>query len=179
MKLGVISDTHGSTDTLSRVVERFVNHHKVDVIIHLGDEHTDINELPDKLPVPVHTVPGIYHKDYLNPKVSNRKIVEFNGYKVLLSHTPNSTTHDLPGDLRIDDVTRNREVNAVFYGHKHIPAVELRGSIVWLNPGHLKPSDNRGYPMSYAVTDILETTVNYTIYCFDNDEVLQELEVQK
>ena len=45
-------------------------------------------------------------------------------------------------------------MDVVAFGHTHIPEAKLENGVLWLNPGHLKDSDKRGYGPSFAILDI-------------------------
>ncbi|MHB8068583.1 MAG: metallophosphoesterase family protein [Desulfobaccales bacterium] len=43
------------------------------------------------------------------------------------------------------------EVRLVLYGHTHQPRVANRGGVLWINPGHLRDRQDRGYPPTFAL----------------------------
>lgn len=151
MKAGVVSDTHGSTENLREAVEWLVSAEGVDALIHLGDDVSDLREI-GSLPSDVRTVPGVFEDAYRDPGVKNRLLLDFEGVKVLLTHTPASHENDLPGDMKPGDAAASG-ADLVLHGHTHAARIEKEGSAVFVNPGHLKPSDARGGEPSFAVVD--------------------------
>lgn len=161
MKVGAISDSHGNIDWLTRVVD-WLKKMKCQKMVHLGDEWEDMNEWADM----VIRVPGILSSYYKNEKIPNRLIMEFNHWPVLLTHTLKSYKDDLPNDLKPEEVIKSGEARVVLYGHTHIPKVEKKGSILYINPGHLKPEDKQGFPASFAFLDFEPTFLNVKIIDF-------------
>jgi len=97
----------------------------------------------------------------------------------LLTHTPSSHEHDSPQDIKPEETSSSGQVDAVFYGHTHIPKAEIKDGILWLNPGHLRPSDKRGYPPSYAIVEINGAAMHMTIYSALDRSVIQQLDWSK
>ncbi|HPY96474.1 MAG TPA: YfcE family phosphodiesterase [Candidatus Cloacimonadota bacterium] len=134
----VVSDTHGNYKFLNDVLSF---EKKIDVLIHLGDEHTDIDnftELLDKMRV--FSVAGIYHRDYLNQ--SKRKL-NFNleSLRFQITHSPN--------DL---DLT-SKNIDIFIHGHTHLSLIDEHKTFVVLNPGHLKSDMDRGEYPTYMVLE--------------------------
>jgi uncharacterized protein len=151
MKAGVVSDTHGNIENLARAVERLVSS-GADILIHLGDDAADIKRLKD-LKMKVVSVPGVFESSYADKKIPNRLLEEFDGVRVLITHTPSSHEKDIPGDIKPEDVIASGGAELVLHGHTHRAGVETEGGVTLLNPGHLKPSDARGGEPSFALVD--------------------------
>ncbi len=152
MKAGVVSDTHGNIENLKEAVEWLAEVEGVDVLIHLGDDASDVREL-DCLNVRVVSVPGVFESAYSDKKIPNRLIDEFDGVWVLISHTPASHDRDLPEDIKPEDVIGKGGADVVLHGHTHRASIEKTGSVSVINPGHLKTSDARGGKPTFAVVD--------------------------
>jgi putative phosphoesterase len=153
MLLGLISDTHGHLTELRQAARRLVDEFHVDAIVHLGDDSTDADEI-EGIGVDIISVPGLFEERYRNSDMENRKIVEFDGVPVLLTHTPVADSHDRPGDINPTDAVMDGDVKAVFYGHTHHADMQEKHGAVYVNPGHLNPRDNRGEGMSFAVVEV-------------------------
>jgi len=147
MKVGVVSDSHGNVEAIEHLVQWFTLN-KCKKIIHLGDDWDDV-----KKQIEIIKVPGVFSEYYKDSKIPNRLIFEFESWKVLLTHTQKSHQNDLPKDLKPETLIKSKEVDVILYGHTHIPAIEKKEGVIYINPGHLKESDKKGYPMSFAVLE--------------------------
>ncbi len=153
MKIGVVSDSHGHIENLRRAV-RAMHEVGVDVIVHLGDDYDDVKALSDQEGTTIIQVPGVFSPYYQDPGIPNRVIAGWEGVRVLLTHTPEAHKNDLPIDLDPAEVIARGEVRLILSGHSHIPEVKEEGEVVWVNPGHVKDDDKKGYPPTYALLEI-------------------------
>jgi len=177
MKVGVVSDSHGELENLEKAVEWLVKNEKVEMIIHLGDDSDDAREI-EKFRVEVLKVPGVFENHYQNPTIPNRIVKEFKGWKVLITHTEKSHENDLPTDLKPEKLVEEKAVNIVLHGHTHIPRIEEKDGVLFVNPGHLKKEDKKGYPPSFAVIDFEEETLKVKIVSLDGREFLTKTYVK-
>jgi len=177
MKIGLVSDTHGNLKLLREVLAGF-KREKVSLVIHLGDNFDDAN-LVQEYKLDLIRVPGVYSPQYLDPEPPNRIIEDLGGLRALLTHTLSSHEHDSPQDLMPEEVVSSGQADAVFYGHTHIPKAEVKDGILWVNPGHLRPSDKRGYPPSYAIAEIDGAKTRITIYNALDRSVIQQIDWSK
>lgn len=162
MRIGVVSDSHGQVDNLRRAVTAMTKA-GVEVIVHLGDDYDDVKALSDREGVPIIQVPGVFSTYYRDPAIPNRIIEKWAGVRVLLTHTPEGHENDLPTDLKPEEVAAGEEVRMVLFGHSHIPAATAEGGVVWVNPGHLKDQDKKGYPPTYALLEIAGAEIGVRI----------------
>jgi putative phosphoesterase len=153
MKIGVVSDSHGHVNNLRRVVKT-MHEAGVEVIVHLGDDYDDVKALSHQEGTTIIQVPGVFSPYYQDPGIPNRIIEEWEGVRVLLTHTPEAHKNDLPTDLDPAAVVARGEVRVVLSGHSHIPEVKEEGGVIWVNPGHVKDDDKKGYPPTYALLKI-------------------------
>ena len=160
--IGVVSDSHGNTELLRRVALNMVKEQAVTTIVHLGDEHSDVEVLSD-LDAEIITVPGVFHPDYRNPDIANRIIRSFCGWVFMLSHTDTPHQNDLVGDPDPEEAVNYRKVDVLLFGHTHIPVVEVRNGVLCVNPGNLKDDDKKHGP-TYAILRINEDEIEATIY---------------
>ena len=175
MRVGIVSDSHQNLDSLRESAQWLVKKEKVEVIIHLGDDWDDARIL-DEFEVEVIKVPGVFSNYYQDPDIPNRKIVDFEGWKVLLTHTNTSHENDLPTDLNPEEVIAKKEVNVVLYGHTHIPKIEEVGKVLYLNPGHLKKEDKKGHPPSFGVIEFGKEKVEAKIIDLERSEEVSTCE---
>ncbi|MBN1254281.1 MAG: YfcE family phosphodiesterase [Deltaproteobacteria bacterium] len=158
MKIGVVSDSHGHVENLRRAIKA-IKGAGVDLIVHLGDDYDDVTALADQGEVPITQVPGVFSTYYQDPGIPNRLIEEWEGIKALITHTPEAHENDLPCDLKPELVAAQGEVRLVLVGHSHIPVVKEEGGVIWVNPGHLKDDDKKGYPPTYAILEVVDSEV--------------------
>jgi putative phosphoesterase len=150
MKIGVVSDSHQNLANLKKAGD-FLSKEGIEILVHLGDDFDDMAIFKD-INLEKIIIPGVYTlKYYHSPDIPNRLIKKWEGWKVLLTHSPKSHENDLPTDLKPEEITGKSEVDIVIYGHTHIPRVEKEKGIIWINPGHLKDEDKKGYPPTMAI----------------------------
>mgnify|MGYP005842391791 CR=1 FL=1 len=172
MRLGLVSDSHGEVLNLHTAARILVNDWRVDVIAHLGDECEDAAVLKE-YPVEVIQVPGVYCEHYRDPAVTNRLLRELAGYRILFTHTAAAHKNDLPGDPDPAAFAAEGNVEIVAFGHTHIPEIKVEGKVLWVNPGHLKDSDSKGFPPSFAVLELKTDGVTCRIVNLRTAEVVE------
>ena len=128
MKIGIISDTHGSLPTAVRRALSGVDH-----IIHAGDiggQHI-LDEL--ELIAPVIAVVGNcdYFGDYLTAEQTAR--IALAGTRIYVTHKPEAVTEALMG--RGDLPVHAQLPHICIHGHTHIPRNEHVGAVLMLCPG--------------------------------------------
>lgn len=160
MKIGVISDTHKNIANLNKAIEILKNL-GAEKFIHLGDDYTDIDEIGGEN---ILRVPGVFSDIYQKPHIPNRKIEDFAGMQVLLSHTISSHPNDLPDDIKPEDLIQNRKVDIILYGHTHMPDIKQENNVIFINPGHLKDEDKKGYPPTFGLLEITDREIIIRIY---------------
>jgi len=169
MLVGVVSDTHGNRQGMALLAER-LRALKVAVVLHLGDDYRDLPALKEA-GFEVLAVPGAFCPEYVQPQVPNRPVVELEGVKMLLSHTPQRHKCDLPEDP--DPQTPPPGVKLVLYGHTHTPALEKRRGIWWVNPGHLLDRIDKGHPPTFALLHLSPKKVSVEIRRLEDGEVVR------
>ncbi len=152
MKIGLLSDSHGNLAFVKKAGQYLKEKAKVDLIIHLGDDDDDVEALKG-LGIEILKVPGIFSSYYQDPAIPNRIVKDIEGVKVLITHSCDAHPNDLPQDKNPQDIIKEEKIKAVFCGHTHIPKIEERNGILWVNPGHLRESDKKGNPASFAVIE--------------------------
>lgn len=170
MKIGLLSDTHKQIVNLNEAVE-FLKTLGVDVITHLGDDYTDIDEIGESNVV---RVPGVFSDAYQDTSIPNRMIARFDGWCILLSHTITSHDNDLPDDLKPEELIEKKKVDAVFYGHTHIPDIKQDKGIVFINPGHLRDEDKKGFPPTFGFVHVKQGTIVVRLYSLKTKEIYKE-----
>jgi predicted phosphodiesterase len=80
-----------------------------------------------------------------------------------MTHTPGKHANDLPDDPDPAELAQNGAVHIVLHGHTHIPRIEKDRGVWFVNPGHLRSSDKKGYPPSFAVIGLQEMAADVRI----------------
>ena len=145
MKLGIISDTHGTVPAAVHDALAGVNH-----ILHAGDVGPvdTITEL--EAIAPVTAVRG--NTDFAIDLPETR-LVEFGGNKFLIHHivdfpVPSQTVRALLAE---------EQPQIVIFGHTHMPCNERLDGVLYLNPG--SPATPRGgAPASVAIVEFENDT---------------------
>jgi len=168
MLLGILSDTHGNVESIQQVTGRFLAA-KVHQVLHLGDDYLDTLFL-EAANLKVLAVPGLYCPEYRDPTIPNRRLENLAGVSILMTHSPEATKFDQPGDLDPEGVPV--DVDVVLYGHTHVPSIQEKQGVLWVNPGHLKAHDRRGYPLSYALMLLAPPTVDVKVVSLATGQTL-------
>ncbi len=171
MLVGVVSDTHGNRKGMALLAER-LKALKVAVVLHLGDDYKDISTLQDA-GFKVIAVPGAFCPEYAQAQVPNRPVVELEGVKLLLSHTPQRHKCDLKDDP--DPQAPPPKVKGVLYGHTHTPALEKRRGILWVNPGHLMNRIDKGHPPTFALLHLSPQGLSVEIRRLEDGGVVMKI----
>jgi putative phosphoesterase len=169
MKIGLISDTHRNIVNLDKAIKK-LKEIGVDKIIHLGDNYTDIDEIGE---TEILRVPGVFSESYQDPEIPNRIVCFFSGWRVLISHTISSHPNDLKNDLKPEEYIQGKKIDVVLYGHTHIPDIK-KENVIYVNPGHLKDEDKKGYPPTFALLELTETDITVKIYDLKTGKIYRE-----
>lgn len=162
MNIAIVSDSHQNLDYIQLFLDK-IKHEEIDEVFHLGDNYTDAEPIIEAGYV-VYRVPGTWTPYYLNSMIDNRVIEERLGWKMLLSHTPETHYNDLPSDPDPQEIIKNRDVDVFMHGHTHHPKIEtLDNGVVVINPGHAKAEWDRGYEPSFAILTIAQDRLDIDI----------------
>ncbi|NLG85292.1 MAG: metallophosphoesterase [Firmicutes bacterium] len=149
MRIGVVSDIHGSYEHLLRAVEAM---EPIELLLHAGDGWADLVRWRREHPaVPVEMVVGNCDFPPVNAGYSVELVLNLANKKVLLTHGhlfgAKTDLHRL--------ARRGREIGAdlVVFGHTHRPVVLRWGEILLFNPGALSAARCYGRP-SYGLLEI-------------------------
>ena len=190
MRIGVISDTHGSLTSWQEVMGGIFS--DADVIIHAGDifYHGIRNPLPkgyntqalaeaiNETKTPILMCRGNCDSDVDQlvvdvPIQSPYLLCQFEGLKLFVHHGHLFSNEEV---LRL---TSRWDVSVCISGHTHIPFLEQKQSTIFLNPGSSglpKESD----PPTVAVIDIdtvPSRTATISIYDFQSDSIIKTFQL--
>ena len=127
MLVAVVSDTHRS-DSCVKSIKTLIK--DADILIHLGDNVEDAEELEREFKGEVYIVAG--NCDF-SRKYPKDRLIEIEGKKIFMTH----------GDLYAVKVGLNsiyykgREIEAdiVLFGHTHQAMIERTNELILMNPG--------------------------------------------
>ncbi|MHC1566601.1 MAG: metallophosphoesterase family protein [Candidatus Syntropharchaeia archaeon] len=140
MRIGVISDTHliRKEDKLPEpVIDRL---REVDLIVHCGDfEEVFALEEIKRIGPRVEAVCGNMDSAELKRILPKKKTIEAGGKKIGIIHGYGS-----PDGLEERIRSEFGDVDAILYGHSHIPRNEVIKGILFFNPG--SPTDKKYAP---------------------------------
>jgi putative phosphoesterase len=137
MKVGVISDTHGLLRAEALAALAGVEH-----ILHAGDVG-DFGILAELRKIaPVTAIRGNVDVSGACGELPATEFVELCGRVFYLVHS----VHDL--DLKPESAG----IDVVVSGHSHQPGIEMRGGVMYLNPGSAGPRRFK-LPVSLAICD--------------------------
>jgi len=128
LKIAIIGDTHGSTGNLHLIADTFKD---VDFFAHTGDNWVDGRYLESVTEKPVLTVKG--NCDF--GEMSTELVFQVQQRRIYLTHG-----HMLgvkSGLFRLGARARELAADFCLYGHTHMPLLEYREGITFLNPGSL------------------------------------------
>ena len=173
MKYYIVSDIHGSSANLEKVLQMFDE--DGDYLIVLGDilYHGPRNDLPanyepkkvaamlnerkEKIIAVRGNCDGEVDQMVLEfPITADYQMLLFDGYKIFVTH----------GHLYDENLKWVGEQDAVLFGHIHMPVAEKINGLLYLNPGSISLPKMESVP-SYGV---LENDV-FTIYDLDKNIV--------
>lgn len=133
MKLGVLSDSH--VYDLAALPKKAVKLLKdTDLIIHAGD-YTG-KKLLDELRT-LGNFEGVYGNidpPNIRKELPKNLILELKNFKIGITHPSEGGP---PLGLKERIKTKFKEVNAIIYGHTHLPKNELIQGILYFNPGSI------------------------------------------
>ena len=128
MKILVVSDTHGSSDSLRRAVEL---NSDADAIVHCGDSRGEMEQIKMKYPDKrYYEVCGNCDFGSALPLVS---VFELDGLRFMATH--GHAFNVKFGTEALVRAAKKEGVDCVFYGHTHIADDRLEDGLRVLNPG--------------------------------------------
>lgn len=142
-RLLVLSDTHGATDAIDRVL---MSAGQVDDVIHLGDYVRDADFIKAK----GFTVYSVKGNCDMNSDIVTEQVLHIGSKKIWITHGHN---YGVKFSLqRLLYRAMELEADAALYGHTHIAANGYEQGILFLNPGSI--SQPRHAKPTYALVEI-------------------------
>lgn len=131
MKILVFSDSHSGLRFMYQCMDAI----KPDAIVHLGDYYDDAEALAeDYTHIPMYQVAGNCDRFRCGPNAREILIMPVCGVSLYMTHGHKHQVKSYLGALLRD--ARASKVDAVLYGHTHIPDCHREEDGLWvLNPG--------------------------------------------
>jgi putative phosphoesterase len=135
----------------------------VDVIVHCGDI-VDAMAIPlFEAIAPFEAVAGNNDSSELLHRFAKRKVLEFGRARIGVVHG-----HDGPGRstlARAQNAFQEEHVDAVLFGHSHIPYCEYHDGVLYFNPG--SPTDRRRQPQfSYGIIRVTRAGLRPSLHYY-------------
>lgn len=149
MKILIITDSHGNMGKIYDIIAQ----ENPTIVIWTGDHSWDGEECSFAFPdIKFYIVRG--NCDIFDRKFNDNEILDIEGVKIFITH---GHLYNVKQNLfTLEAEAEKYKVDAVCFGHTHIPYLNIKNGITYFNPGALK--DNR-----YGVMLIKnkELTFNY------------------
>jgi putative phosphoesterase len=145
VRIGILSDTHG----ICQKAEMALAGKDLDMVLHAGDVVSDARRMESIIRCEVIAVAGNCDVNAMEPL---EKILHLAGKKVLLTHG-----HIYRVKFGLDKLfyrARELSVDAVVYGHTHVPVNTVLDGILFFNPG--SPSLPKGDQGTYGLWEIVD-----------------------
>ena len=160
MKIGVISDTHipeRAAEIPKKILSDFKN---VDMIIHAGDiQEWSVLQALESACKNVVAVCGNMDSHEIRRKLKQKEIIKVGKKRIGVTHGMGA-----PAAL-IDHLERlfhDDKVDVVIFGHSHVATQEMKGGVLYFNPG--SPTDKMFSPYnSYGIIEINDTAIKARI----------------
>lgn len=140
--LTVVSDTHSvrGHELAGRTLQAV---READLVIHAGDFMRAA--VLDAFEAEARTVRGVYGNNddsEIRERLPEARTVDYEGFRFAVTHRVSG------GPTELTLFGRERDADAVIYGHSHKPEVDMDGELPIINPGsHAQP---RGYRKAHA-----------------------------
>ncbi len=146
MKAVVMSDSHKNFNSILRIMDRESD---ATHLIHAGDVQQDVDDLESVFPtLPIACVVG--NNEYFVPNIPSDRIFTLGGKKIFLTH---GHLYGVKQTLSLlAKKARELQADICIFGHTHIPFLEHKDGIWFLNPGSTRNS--------YAILTIESGTIH-------------------
>lgn len=158
MKILIVSDNHGRTGNLERVIK---NQGKLDYVIHAGDTMGSEDYIEAILDCPLVIVGG--NNDYFSG-LPSEATVNLGKYKVWVTHGHGYGIYR--GTERIEEAMADRGADIAVVGHTHVPMIKYCGGRTIVNPGSISEPRQTGRRPSYALMEIDREGEAHVTICY-------------
>jgi putative phosphoesterase len=154
MKIVVVSDTH-MPKMNKKLPDRLLRELKMaNVILHAGDwTQMSVYETLAAY-APTYGVAGNNDGPDIVRRFGIRKVLEFEGIRIGIVHG-HGAGYRTDTESRALGAFKGMKLDALIYGHSHIPVIKRSGEMLVLNPG--SPTDKRREPLySFGILEITD-----------------------
>jgi uncharacterized protein len=151
--IAVVSDTHRDTYCINKILKKV---EKADVLIHLGDNISDVEEIERNYKGKILAVRG--NCDF-GSMAKSELLEEIGGKKIFITHG-----HKYDVKYGLSKLLYRAEelgANIALYGHTHISSVEYERGVWLINPGSV--GDARDGCESFALIEIGDRGIHTSI----------------
>ncbi|WP_221566320.1 metallophosphoesterase family protein [Alkalihalobacillus sp. TS-13] len=162
MNVLLVSDSHGLTKELKKVVELHKN--QVDVMVHCGDSELSSD---DERLKPFYNVQGnmdIGHDDF-----PNESLIEEQGFRLFVTH--GHLYNVKMSYMNLAYKAEEQGADLVFFGHSHVAESCEQNGMVFVNPGSLRLPRNRR-ERTYAICECKDRShIRVRFFEYDGEEL--------
>jgi putative phosphoesterase len=149
VKIAVISDSHGMSDEIETIIDILKSINDLDTFVHLGDFSLDAEYIKEQTNIDFISVRG--NCDFELHEINEEEILNINDKKILLTH---GHKYNIKGDLNnLYYRAKELQVDAVLFGHIHMPVNIIEDDILLFNPGSIS-EPRGGSTNSYGILTI-------------------------
>ena len=159
MRIGVISDTHGTLP--AEALERLRG---VDHILHAGDVGEGVLEELAELGIPMSVVRGNTDPESAGLPLEIRRKLE--GVSILMRHIQPPPERLAPHQV---EQFAHDGVRVVVFGHTHRPLAEERGGVLFINPGSAG-QPRHGLPPSVGILTVQDGRAEFELLPYGANE---------
>ena len=147
MKVLIVSDTHKRNDNYFKVLQKAG---PFDMVVHCGDAQGSEELLKEGTNCPMQIVLG--NNDLFTDLPKELKF-NIGRYKVWVTHGHHYGVY--LGTNIIKNEAREKGADIVFFGHTHVPIVDMTDSdVIAVNPGSISYPRQFGYRPSYVIMEV-------------------------
>lgn len=165
--LGVVSDTHMPRfgKALPRLLREGLVRERVDVIVHCGDLIDGVAIPWFQALAPFEAVAGNNDGPELVRRFGRKKILQFGKVRIGVTHGHEGVGRSTVA--RAENTFKGEGVQAVLFGHSHVPYCRWHDGVLLFNPG--SPTDKRRQPQySYGIIRIAGTAIEPNIFYYSD-----------
>jgi len=160
LRVLVFGDTHGDIDLAFKIIKK----ERADMVLHAGDFLRDAHALANEAQFPVHGVTGNCDLPGSGP---HEKFLSLEGKDFLLTHG-----HQFRVKASYQSIfykASENKIDAVVFGHTHVPLNDHHQGILLFNPGSISRPQPGSQP-SYGIITIKDNDINGEIYFVDGQK---------
>jgi putative phosphoesterase len=164
MKIAVLSDTHGNYPLAVRLLDELAD---LSCIIHLGDCVADAEIIESAISRELIKIRGNCDTDTCCPR---EMLLDLRGIKTLITHGDLHGVKSGITGLHAKAAAENARL--VLYGHSHLPGIQERSGILFVNPGCIRENSPC---KSFSVISISDRRISAELFAASEHVVAEPL----